>query len=300
MGPVRAVQSLARRDDERLDAIITQYRHHCRLGLDVRFPRWDEDRAFVRDMLRELPAPGSGDHPRAGCLPARDAAAARLPRWKRGSFRRKLDRLRRFVWLREELRDVSNRMYHAIRRHVLEIGRRTGLEDDVFWMSFQEILANDRTRIADNRAIYEGFRNFRAPNEIRGGAAALRSAHGNGAVLTGIGAGPGSVDGVAHVARTVAEALGMPPGRVLVCPFTDPGWTPVLDRAAAVVTETGGLLSHAAVICREFGIPAVLGVPAATARLRTGTRITVNGTEGRVEFSDRGGARSLNHQEGRG
>jgi pyruvate,water dikinase len=63
------------------------------------------------------------------------------------------------------------------------------------------------------------------------------------------------------VARSVEEALAAPAGSILVCPFTDPGWTPVLGRVAGVVTETGGLLSHAAVICREFGIPAVLGVP---------------------------------------
>lgn len=63
----------------------------------------------------------------------------------------------------------------------------------------------------------------------------------------------------------------------MICPFTDPGWTPVLNRVSAVVTEAGGLLSHAAVICREYGIPAVLGVQSATKRIRDGQRIRVNG-----------------------
>jgi phosphohistidine swiveling domain-containing protein len=76
----------------------------------------------------------------------------------------------------------------------------------------------------------------------------------------------------------------MPPGRIVVCPFTDPGWTPVLDRAAGVVTETGGLLSHAAIICREYGIPAVLGVPQATSRIPHGSELVLHGSAGFVEI----------------
>lgn len=95
------------------------------------------------------------------------------------------------------------------------------------------------------------------------------------------------------------------PGAILVCPYTDPGWTPVLDRVAGVVTETGGLLSHAAVICREYGIPAVLGVPDAVARVGDGARVVIHGDEGFVELEDPmdspgGGGRSrddrLGHQ----
>jgi len=74
-------------------------------------------------------------------------------------------------------------------------------------------------------------------------------------------------------------------GSILVCPFTDPGWTPVLERVAAVVTETGGLLSHAAVICREYGIPAVLGLPNATTRIPEGSPVTVNGSAGTVSLT---------------
>lgn len=83
----------------------------------------------------------------------------------------------------------------------------------------------------------------------------------------------------------------METGQILVCPFTDPGWTPVLDRAAGVVTETGGLLSHAAIICREYGIPAVLSVTDATRRIGHGDTITVHGSEGCVESGDGSGAR---------
>ena len=75
-------------------------------------------------------------------------------------------------------------------------------------------------------------------------------------------------------------------GAILVCPFTEPGWIPVLDRVAGVVTETGGLLSHAAVICREYGIPAVLGVPEATQRIPDGRTVVVYGSDGYVDLVD--------------
>jgi pyruvate,water dikinase len=77
-------------------------------------------------------------------------------------------------------------------------------------------------------------------------------------------------------------------GAILVCPFTDPGWTPLIGRAAAVVTEAGGLLSHAAVICREFGVPAVLGIRRATERIANGSQVTVDGGAGAVFLANAG------------
>jgi pyruvate,water dikinase len=120
---------------------------------------------------------------------------------------------------------------------------------------------------------------FQAPNEIGLPEASI------GADLTGLGASRGVVRGTARIARTVEEAARVEAGSILVCPFTDPGWTPVLDRVAGVVTETGGLLSHAAVICREYGIPAVLGVAQATERIADGATIAIDGGRGTVEVS---------------
>ena len=105
-----------------------------------------------------------------------------------------------------------------------------------------------------------------------------------GDALQGIGASQGAVRGIARVARSVEEAARVEQGAILVCPFTDPGWTVTLDRVAGVVTETGGLLSHAAVICREYGIPAVLAVPRATERIRDGQHIVIDGGRGCVEL----------------
>ncbi|GGK99905.1 hypothetical protein Ppa06_68530 [Planomonospora parontospora subsp. parontospora] len=102
------------------------------------------------------------------------------------------------------------------------------------------------------------------------------------AALTGTPGSRGTATGTARIVRGPGDFARVRPGDILVCPFTDPAWTPLLRIAAGVVTETGGVLSHAAIVAREHAIPAVLGVPDATGRLCDGTVITVDGTDGTV------------------
>ncbi|MFF4624084.1 PEP/pyruvate-binding domain-containing protein [Nonomuraea jabiensis] len=104
--------------------------------------------------------------------------------------------------------------------------------------------------------------------------------------LTGTPGSRGSVTGTARIVRGPGDFARVHPGDILVCPFTDPAWTPLLRIAAGVVTETGGVLSHAAIVARELGIPAVLGVPDATSRLHDDTVITVDGATGAVTATD--------------
>ncbi|MCC2334947.1 PEP/pyruvate-binding domain-containing protein [Cellulomonas wangsupingiae] len=102
------------------------------------------------------------------------------------------------------------------------------------------------------------------------------------ATLAGTPGSRGTATGTARVVRGPGDFARVRRGDVLVCPWTDPGWTPLLHLAAGVVTETGGVLAHAAIVARERGIPAVLGVPGATAVLHDGATVTVNGTAGTV------------------
>lgn len=92
----------------------------------------------------------------------------------------------------------------------------------------------------------------------------------------------GSVTGTARVLHGPSDFPRLQPGDVAICPHTDPAWTPLFRIAAAVVTETGGALCHAAIVARECGIPAVLGVPEATTRIQDGARVTINGTAGTI------------------
>lgn len=74
----------------------------------------------------------------------------------------------------------------------------------------------------------------------------------------------------------------MQPSNFIICPYTDPAWTPLFRIAAGVVTETGGALSHAAIVAREYGIPAVLGVPDALNLIKNGSQVTLDGTAGTI------------------
>ncbi|MDX3108438.1 PEP-utilizing enzyme, partial [Nonomuraea angiospora] len=104
--------------------------------------------------------------------------------------------------------------------------------------------------------------------------------------LAGTPGSRGTATGAARIVRGPGDFARVHPGDILVCPFTDPAWTPLLRIAAGVVTETGGVLSHAAIVARELGIPAVLGVPDATGRLHDDTVITIDGTTGAVTTRD--------------
>jgi len=106
-----------------------------------------------------------------------------------------------------------------------------------------------------------------------------------GAVLTGTPASHGTATGTARIVHGPADFARVRPGDILVCPYTDPAWTPLLRVAAGVVTEIGGVLSHAAIIARELRIPAVLGIPDATTTIPDGAHVTIDGTTGTIRHS---------------
>jgi pyruvate,water dikinase len=101
--------------------------------------------------------------------------------------------------------------------------------------------------------------------------------------LPGLGVSAGTVEGRARIAFDIGSAE-LEPGDILVTPFTDPSWTPVFVAAGGLVTEVGGLMTHGAVIAREYGLPAVVGVQQATRLIADGQRIRVHGTDGYVEL----------------
>lgn len=111
------------------------------------------------------------------------------------------------------------------------------------------------------------------------------------AVVEGIGASPGVVEGIARVVQTVDEFDEVRDGDILVCQMTNPAWVVLFTKIGGLVTDTGGTTSHPAVLAREFGIPAVIGTSVATQRISTGDRIRVDGGVGRVDVLERAGAR---------
>lgn len=105
---------------------------------------------------------------------------------------------------------------------------------------------------------------------------------GDAAVLQGEAASPGRTVGVVRVVRDMHEFERVQPGDIVVCPTTAAAWSPIFGVISGLITEHGGLLSHPAILAREYGLPAVLGVPDATNRLVDGSRVEIDGTNGTV------------------
>jgi pyruvate,water dikinase len=111
-----------------------------------------------------------------------------------------------------------------------------------------------------------------------------------GGELTGAAASPGVVEGAARVVKTVDEIGDLRDGEILVCSITSPAWAPIFSKITATVTDIGGVMSHTAIVCREYGLPAVVGTGTATARIRTGQQLRVDGSTGVVTILDGDGA----------
>ncbi len=204
---------------------------------------------------------------------------------------------RKLLWLREEFRDRSSQMYGIIRNIFWEIGLRMQREntvsevEDIFFLFPEEILELFEGRTAHletirkNKIIHTSFRNFDRPNEIwvEQGMVSKKSFK-SSKLLHGIACSSGQIEGEAYVARSVSDAEKMPEGMIMVTKFTDPAWTVYFAKINGLITETGGMLSHGAIISREYGIPAILAVPDALELIKTGDRLRMNGSDGSIEL----------------
>jgi pyruvate,water dikinase len=104
--------------------------------------------------------------------------------------------------------------------------------------------------------------------------------------LKGFAGSPGTVEGPARVILSADELHKVQEGEILVCPITNPSWGPAFSKIAAAVTDIGGMMSHASIVCREYGVPAVIATGFATQKIETGQRLLVNGSEGTVKILD--------------
>ena len=165
--------------------------------------------------------------------------------------------------------------------------------EDISYLSLQELREVIRTHQVEDALLRERKdaharhqkltppRVLTSEGEVVMGA--YRRANLPAGALVGLPVSTGVVEGRARVLLDMADAE-LAEGDILVTPFTDPSWTPVFVSIKALVTEVGGLMTHGAVIAREYGLPAVVGVEQATKRIQDGQRIRVHGTDGYVEL----------------
>ena len=271
---------------------------------ELAVPRWREEPDFLLGVLRGYLDTGDAALALDPASPGREAAilaAGGLLGPLRGRvFRRLLASYSRFSTLRENLKYRLMEAFAALRLSFLEKGGYLKVKGvlesagDIFFFTPAEIRALEqgrltpqeaRSRLRGRRSQHSRWLAETAPDLLLGEGAAVdgdNQTEPRPGDLIGIGCSPGVVTGVARVLTGIGQASDLRPGEILVAPHTDPGWTPLFLSCKAVVTEIGGFLSHGATVAREYGIPCVVNVPAAAARIRTGDRIRVDGASGRV------------------
>jgi len=285
---------------------------------DLSLPRWDEDPSFALATLQAYARSDESVNPARQLDTQREVrdttearAVAILSRgWRRvwpfthRAFRRQLDIVRRYVWWREEMRMVAARAFYHTRRFVKELGKRWAERhlldkaEHILLLYRQHVLeglegkldpVEARKFIARYLRMKECYREFDPPTTIGRGvrleASQTRSQARLGQVFfQGVPCSSGRVEATARVLHSLDEAQSLQRGEILVAPYTNPAWTPLFNLAAAIVIEEGGLLSHGAVVAREYGIPAVVRVEGAVQTFRTGQRLRVDGAAGTVEI----------------
>lgn len=309
-------ERLAAREDGRaflsgLDAFLDRFGHRCPHEFDLTAPRWREDPTMILDLVRvglEAP-PGETVEARLARLSgererAIAAAVAASPAWRRPLMRFLARQVVACTPMREAPKHHAMVAFERIRDAALELGRRLarraaldGPADVMFleWSELQSLAtggaaaADLRDRVRERREALDRRRAARPPDLLRSdGVPEDEPEDGADApgTLRGLGASGGRARGPVRILRA-PDAGGLRDGDVLVVEYADPGWTPLFPRAAALVMEVGGAMSHAAVVARELGIPAVFGVRGATSLLADGETVEVDGDRGVVRATGR-------------
>jgi len=274
--------------------------------IDARRPRWREDPASLLQMIIGMTALETSGAHRVhydALTRASEAAAAQIPRhvgWlKRGLVKRLIRVARHLGPLREHHKFLMVQVLYEVKVVLLDIGEalaKTGVletADDIWFLNILEI----RQALSDGQPLAAVVAVRRAEFALNAKRTPPRVVTSEGEIprpnleiegapegaLIGSPVSAGIYEGIANVVTDPATET-LIPGEILVAPFTDPGWTPLFVNAGALVTEVGGLMTHGSVVAREYGIPAVVGVPEATKTIKTGDRLRVNGEAGYVEI----------------
>lgn len=251
---------------------------------------WREDPAALDATIDAVRRGGATDHTTE---PYEELAAAieeSLPRPLRRSFRRTLQDWRAGHVAREASVYLIEDVFVRARAVTDELARRLhasgALSDagDIRFLTLDEVREAVTTGVdpARTRDVVAHRRLHRAEAEASWWGARAASSGGAAGAITGTAGSPGMATGPVRIITGPTDFHRLEPGDVLVCQYTDPSWTPLFALAAAVVADTGGQLSHAAIVAREYGVPAVMGTHTATHSLSEGELVTVDGGRGTV------------------
>ncbi|QJW97383.1 PEP/pyruvate-binding domain-containing protein [Frigoriglobus tundricola] len=270
---------------------LETFGHRGTNEMELAQPRWSEAPQELDKLVRG--AKGR-DHTAAIVNAEKIADEAKLAGPAREPFALTVQRLRTYLGLREAGKHYLLLGYAVVRRALVELDRRFGLNGGIFFLApadLPDLIAGKdlSAKITAARKKRQTELSLEVPpvlfsDDLDAIGRPLPEPPG-GDKLEGVPLSAGVAEGPALV---LTEPAAAPPegGYVLVCPSTDPAWVPLFVHATALVMETGGVLSHGAIVAREFGLPAVAGLPGATQRLKTGQRVRVDGGRGTVTILD--------------
>jgi len=282
--------------------------------IDISRSRWREDpTSLLQAMVGNLQhkAPGSHRQHHAQLAAAGEAAGDRLIEAagqgllgfiRRPLVRRLVSTARHYSPGREHPKFYIIKMLGMVKEVLVEQAKllvangRIDQPDDIWHLDLTELInfvadpsQDIRPLVAQCRAEFARAHKLTPPRVITSDGEIVHVQPNHEGLpegaLVGSGASSGTIEGIAKVIMDPNKDV-LAKGEILIAPFTDPGWTPLFINAAALVMEVGGLMTHGTVVAREYGIPAVVGVPDATRQIKTGQHIRVHGDAGYVEILD--------------
>lgn len=290
---------------------LDKYGMRCTGEIDITRPRWSErPTTLVPLLLGNIKnfEPGAGqrrfEQGRQEAWAKEQELLERLRALPGGEqkaqeTKRMIDRVRTFIGYREYPKYGMVSRYFVYKQAMLAEAERLVQahvlreKEDIFYLTFQELFEAVRTNQVDDQLIRErkdAFRSYRAltpPRVLTSDGEAISGAyqrdHLPAGALVGLPVSTGIIEGRARVILDIAAA-DLEPDDILVTAYTDPSWTPLFVAIKGLVTEVGGLMTHGAVVAREYGLPAVVGVEHATRLIQNGQQIRVHGTDGYVEI----------------
>jgi rifampicin phosphotransferase len=292
-------------------AYLDKYGMRCAGEIDITRPRWSErPTTLVPMILGNIKnfEPGAGkrrfEQGRQEAWKKEQELLERLRALPDGErkaeeTKRMIDRVRTFIGYREYPKYGMVSRYFVYKQALLEEADRLVQADvlrdkeDIFFLRFQELHDVVRTHEVGDQLIrqrQDAFRSYQAlapPRVLTSDGEVIAGTYRRddlpAGALVGLGVSTGTIEGRARVVLDIGHA-DVEAGDILVTAYTDPSWTPVFVAIKGLVTEVGGLMTHGAVIAREYGLPAVVGVEHATRLIQDGQRIRVHGTDGYVEI----------------
>ncbi|MEM7797324.1 MAG: PEP-utilizing enzyme, partial [Cyanobacteria bacterium P01_C01_bin.118] len=278
-----------------LEEFLSTYGYLSEVATDISVPTWREQPAPVRMLLANFLRQFSGSIPES-------TKSKPQQTWKQRQVQARLN-------LKGQIAEIYNRLLAELRGCFLAL-ERYYLDDhslqqpgDIFFLTWPELKtwadsaalaihqpqSKPTETIASRRQQHRADHTWKAPYLVYGKdpitlSIAPRTPQQTGRLLTGIGASPGTLEGEVQVLTTFDPNVPISQNTILVVPYTDAGWAPLLANLGGLIAEVGGQLSHGAIVAREYGIPAVMDVADVTQRLRTGQRVRIDGQQGTVEI----------------